>query len=312
MTNDQDIRLSCSFFENLKIQKLEASHGAKGPLCLLKLWAYAARHKPDGALNGMNGEDVEIASGWRGERGKFATSLLQLRLLQEYEGGLKINGWEEHQPWIIHAPARKAAASKAAKAKWDKRTMCDADRMRTALPSACAAHAPRIAPSPTPIPIPTPTAVNNGVGKRPPTSRKRKGVTAEDLGFNPVAIWQEEYKLQYRQYATLDGKETGGLMNLGSLAGNPDRFRLFVRAYLENKTPRYVNDGHPVALLQQAKNRFFAEAQPNALFEPEETDDATETDITPDASDAATDTGDDADPPPAGDSGGDTASQSGE
>lgn len=186
MINDLDIRLSCSFFESLKIQKLESSLGPNGLLCLLKMWVYTARQKPDGFLSDMTLDDVELISKWNGESGKFASTLLNLNLLHEVEGGLMIHGWEEHQPWIANAPARKVAAKNAAKAKWSKfgqgkhdagrrKAQCgtDAERMR----GACGAHAGRMqgaekrnaegnAPSPFPS-LPIDIAANAAIDKKP-------------------------------------------------------------------------------------------------------------------------------------------------
>ena len=101
-----DIRLSVDLFDHPKIVKLERRAGFKAVKGLLILWTWAAKHRPDGVLSGMDAEDIEIASRWDGEEGAFVEHLVALRLLDEVDGAYHVHDWHEHQGWVSKADDR--------------------------------------------------------------------------------------------------------------------------------------------------------------------------------------------------------------
>jgi hypothetical protein len=53
-----DIRLSVTFFEDIKIRRLQAIHGGEGICGLLRLWIYTAQHRPLGFLDQIADDDI--------------------------------------------------------------------------------------------------------------------------------------------------------------------------------------------------------------------------------------------------------------
>ena len=115
-----DIRLSLEFFDHPKIGKLEKRLGLEGVLCLLKLWAWAAKNRPSGKLEGLDIEDVEFVARWKGDEGEFVAALLAMRLLDEVSCGFAIHDWEDHQAYASKSDERSSKAKKAAEARWSK------------------------------------------------------------------------------------------------------------------------------------------------------------------------------------------------
>ncbi len=161
----RDIRLDQSFWDNIKILRLKKSAGAEGVLDLLKLWSWAADHKPSGDLSGMPDDEIENAA-------RIAVGMLSaLRsacLVDGVEGHRKIHDWQEHQPWVFHAKDRSRLAKAAAEQRWSgprkpvKRGFyADSNAER---------NAERNAPSPIPSPSLTPL---------PPTGEKREQAPSE-------------------------------------------------------------------------------------------------------------------------------------
>lgn len=113
-----DIRLATGFLDNIKVVKLRRRHGADAVLGLLRLWFYAAEHKPDGVFSHMTEEDIEIICGEHAF--SMLGALLDLRFLDATENGYIIHDWDEMQPWITTSPARKEKAKKAAQVRWSQ------------------------------------------------------------------------------------------------------------------------------------------------------------------------------------------------
>lgn len=136
-----DIRISLGFWSHHKTVKLKRRVGLEGVESLLKLWAWTAQNRPNGALTCMDIEDLEIAAGWAGEPGTFIAILHELRWLDHDGDTYSVHGWEEHQPWVVGSGARKQKASSAARARWEKtkeeHQECSehAPSMPTAMPS---------------------------------------------------------------------------------------------------------------------------------------------------------------------------------
>lgn len=115
-----DIRLSLEFFDHPKVGKLERRLGLEAVVCLLKLWGWAAKNRPNGKLEGLDVEDVEFVARWKGSEGEFVATLLALRLLDEVDGGFAVHDWEEHQAYASRSEERSSKARKAAEARWNK------------------------------------------------------------------------------------------------------------------------------------------------------------------------------------------------
>ncbi len=169
-----DIRLSLGFWDNPKILKLERRLGLEGVKSLLILWQWVAQYQPNGYLLGADWEDIEVASRWHGEEGKFAEILTELALLDVLdEGGYAIHDWAIHNPWASEAETRENEARLAAIKRWDNKLyqslvaqgitgitkeeyqdLKNGGAMGTHKGPIGASNAPVPVPVPVPIPVP--------------------------------------------------------------------------------------------------------------------------------------------------------------
>lgn len=92
-----DIRLSVGFFDHPKTIKLQRRVGHEGVLCLLRLWAFAAKHRCSGVLLEMDEEDVAIAAGWLNDHSTFVATLVEIRWLDVENGVYSLHDWGDHQ-----------------------------------------------------------------------------------------------------------------------------------------------------------------------------------------------------------------------
>ena len=114
-----DIRLSVHFFEDIKIQRLQAIHGSEGVIGLQKIWIFAAKHRPSGVLDDISDDEVQFITGVRAS--EFLDTLLKMDLLKRAaNNSLQIVNWDRHQTWVMGAPKRSEKALKAAQARWGK------------------------------------------------------------------------------------------------------------------------------------------------------------------------------------------------
>jgi hypothetical protein len=162
----KDIRLQTNVLDNHKIRRLLYEFGDKGFVALLRLWAYAAEHRPKGILTGMGTQDIYAAMGF-GDKNctESATStacclleaLLKIGLLEfdEKKSVYKIHDWKENQPYVYNSDKRIERAKKGAKALREKRLKGSATS--TAISTATSnRQAPKkgaksIAPTPAPL-----------------------------------------------------------------------------------------------------------------------------------------------------------------
>lgn len=105
-----DIRLNLEFFSHPKIVKLERRLGVIAVKGLLQLWLWVARNRPNGALDNMDVEDIEIAAGWSGDSGAFVAALESLRLLDSCNNCYAIHNWERHNGWAARSSEREDKA----------------------------------------------------------------------------------------------------------------------------------------------------------------------------------------------------------
>ncbi|GEM_PF-5083371 len=116
------IQIEAGYFQHFKIQKLRRKLGTDAVLCHLILLTFTASNKPKGNLTGMDEEDIEIASNWTGESGKFVEALVDLRLLDKTKSFFRVHDWQEHNAYLYNKPERIRQARKAARARWKNRT----------------------------------------------------------------------------------------------------------------------------------------------------------------------------------------------
>lgn len=106
-----DIRLNLEFFSHPKIVKLERRLGVVAVKSLLQLWLWVARNRPNGDLDNMDVEDIEIAAGWSGDSGAFVAALESLRLLDSCNNNCyAIHNWERHNGWAARSSEREDKA----------------------------------------------------------------------------------------------------------------------------------------------------------------------------------------------------------
>lgn len=140
----------------MKVKKLLHRLGGDGFTSLVWLWLYAAENAPDGRLEGLEGEDLEIAAGWTGDAGRLVETLEDLELLDRGGDCYVIHDWEDHQPWVVNAEKRSRKARKAALARWV------GGKNATSTEKQCSEHKDSMlgasktdAPSPSPSPSPS-------------------------------------------------------------------------------------------------------------------------------------------------------------
>jgi hypothetical protein len=161
-----DARISTALPRHPKTIKLARRLGTEGCWSLVCLFLWVADNRPDGDLQKMTSEDIEIAAGWNGEPGSFVSVLAAVRFLDGGAGDYKIHDWAQHNPWAAGRPGRIAAAKLAANSRWErKRVEGDAHSMQ----SACESHESALPTSPPPTSPPLTTKVKSVGAFAPPT-----------------------------------------------------------------------------------------------------------------------------------------------
>jgi hypothetical protein len=186
-----DIRLEDSFRTHPKRVKLQRKLGPEGVLSFVDLLLGVGEYKCSGDLSGWTEEDISIVSGYQGDIHLFIETLLELGLLDEDNGALRIHEWPEHQPWAVGAEDRRKAAIKAARARWDKKpnSIKSNEHARDCEPQ-CNPRADRNAPNLT-LPIPTlPSKENTSseVSHKAPDSNLSEGVRLSQFLFSRMLL----------------------------------------------------------------------------------------------------------------------------
>ena len=101
-----DIRIAIGLSTHPKTIKLMRRCGDRSFYCLVRLWSWAAQYRPDGNLEGMDNESVEIAADWTGDVGVFASQLANIGFIDGQEGGYILHDWCHHNPWACKAEDR--------------------------------------------------------------------------------------------------------------------------------------------------------------------------------------------------------------
>lgn len=165
---NKDIRLLLSFRNHPKTKKLRLKLGDSGPLGFIYLLMFTAESKPDGVLDGMDAEDIALASDYRGDTGEYVGTLVAVRLL-DFDGEIySVHDWEENNPWAAGAEERSEKARHAARVRHSKKdgastknqqvtpkndatsTDKQCDEQEPALQGAPISNAPSPSPSPSP------------------------------------------------------------------------------------------------------------------------------------------------------------------
>ncbi len=111
---NQDIRLSVGFWQHWKTKKTIRRLGLEGARSVQVLWLWAAGNRPDGALAGMDWEDIELAADWQGEPRAFFDLCLggeeQPMWIERAENGYRLREWQEHNPWVAVSDERQDRA----------------------------------------------------------------------------------------------------------------------------------------------------------------------------------------------------------
>lgn len=121
MKGTDDLRISVHVFEHPKVVKLQKRLGAEAVVSLLRLWCWTAANRSRGTLDGMTGEDIEIAARWQGQEGAFFDALLALSLVDETATGYAVHDWAQNQPWAYEAVDRSEYARSLVRKRWDKK-----------------------------------------------------------------------------------------------------------------------------------------------------------------------------------------------
>jgi hypothetical protein len=118
-----DIRVKSELPRHRKFKKLKRLIGDGAMEHLITLWCNVAEQLPNGALNGLSNEDIADLSNWDGDADKFVNALVDSGFLDKTETGYYPHDWTEHQPWVVGAKERSAAARKAGIASAETRRL---------------------------------------------------------------------------------------------------------------------------------------------------------------------------------------------
>lgn len=107
-----DFRVAIDFFSHHKARKLKKRLGSDGLVALLQLWAYAAKLRPDGDLDGMSEEDIELAADWNGEDGTLVSNLCEIGFIDTdgEDGHFVLHDWLENNSWAVGSESRSDAS----------------------------------------------------------------------------------------------------------------------------------------------------------------------------------------------------------
>ena len=112
-----DFRVHVDFFDHFKTIKLERQLGYESVISLMRLWAWAAKNRPDGIFSGMDADDIEIAARWNGEQGAFNAVVTSLKFLDFVDGTYRLHDWKDYNEWQAEAENRSDASRLSRMAK---------------------------------------------------------------------------------------------------------------------------------------------------------------------------------------------------
>jgi hypothetical protein len=220
-----DARISTALPRHPKTVKLLRRLQERGGWALLCLFLWVAENRSDGNLEGLTGEDIEIAANWAGEPGAFISGLATVGFLDGEDGAFTVHDWAEHNPWAANRGRRIEAARAAASIRWERAAQPTSHRIAekgdaTRMPVAYEPHANSNADS-MPTTQPDPTQPN----LTPKPSAAAAASVADDCEsvdprHRPVREFIQEMQLKnFRVKCQWDGSEGKALDRL--LSANP-------------------------------------------------------------------------------------------
>ena len=139
-----DIRVRLGFFKHPKTKKLRRRLGGDGVECFMQLWCFCAETpgRARGDLEGLDDEEIAMASGWEGDPDLFVRALVEVRYLDGAPGMYRVHDFSEHQPFVSSGPDRSEAARANALTRWHTEGKHD-EEPHTECP-LCDSHAARM------------------------------------------------------------------------------------------------------------------------------------------------------------------------
>lgn len=119
------VRVNTSFYGHIKTIKLRARLGNDAFWIPPRIWAIAAEQRADGVFDGVSAEEFALLIGYNGDAPSMLQALLQAGFMDE--NPLRIHDWNDHNGYHASFAER---ASKAAKARWNKKTVKGEERRR--------------------------------------------------------------------------------------------------------------------------------------------------------------------------------------
>ncbi len=117
----EDIRINVDFFTHHKTRRLKRRLGTDAVLSLITLFCYVGKNRPEGALLGLDADDIADVAGWDGDAQEFVSELCGIGFLEQCEEGIyHIHEWDEHNPWAADQTERSEKSKKAANKRWEK------------------------------------------------------------------------------------------------------------------------------------------------------------------------------------------------
>jgi hypothetical protein len=152
----EDIRIETSWKTHPKRIKLQRKLGHEGLTAWLDLLLTVSECRPRGVLDGWKEEEIEIAAQWAGQPGIFVAACLQIGLIEQNGSQVfLIHDWEDHNPWVFHAPERSEQAKSAARVRWQRaKDKASCSQHKSAKRAAQKSNAPYPSPNPSPSPNP--------------------------------------------------------------------------------------------------------------------------------------------------------------
>lgn len=123
-----DFRLRVGVTRHPKIKRLVRVLGEGAFRQWIRLIEFCAENRTSGSLDGMSGEDIELAVDFEGEPGAFIEALEKCRLLDRDEAGVfAMHDWVLNQPWLCNFEERSKRARSAAQARWNATSAANSD-----------------------------------------------------------------------------------------------------------------------------------------------------------------------------------------
>jgi len=91
------------------------------------------------------------------------------------------------------------------------------------------------------------------------TKRKTRKTVVDELGFNPVAIWCEEFRSVLHKPPLVSGQHAKIICEIGRTVKHAERFRAVLKAYFADPTQHLADSGYPPSQCMFRINRYWTE-----------------------------------------------------